>query len=81
MAAYLPLDTNPERNPTQKDGRSMKHNLRDDDRFEGEDDARFEAVRKSIATRLKKACAYLPQSEFDALVEKMARVQIGRRGA
>jgi len=59
----------------------MRHNLRDDDRFEGEEDARFEAVRTSIATRLKKACAYLPQAEFDALVEKMARVQIGRRGA
>jgi hypothetical protein len=58
----------------------MKHNLRDDDHFEGEEDARFEAVRKSIATRLKKACAYLPAEEFDALVLKMARVQIGRRG-
>jgi len=59
----------------------MRHDLRDDDNFELEESARFEAVRKSIATRLKKACAYLPQSEFDALVEKMARVQIGRRGA
>jgi hypothetical protein len=37
-------------------------------------------VRTSIAKRLKKACDYLPPEEFDALVEKMARVQIGRRG-
>jgi hypothetical protein len=58
----------------------MNHNLRDDDGFEGEEDARFEAVRKSIAARLKKACSYLAPEEFEALVDKMARVQIGRRG-
>jgi hypothetical protein len=59
--------------------RHMRHNPRDDDPFEGEEHARFEAVRKSIATRLKKACAHLTAEEFAALVEKMARVQIGRR--
>ena len=58
----------------------MRHGPRDDDPFEGEENARFEAVRKSIATRLKKACAHLSAEEFDALVEKMARVQTGRRG-
>jgi hypothetical protein len=52
---------------------------KDDDPFKGEENARFEAVRKSIATRLTKACAHLPPEEFEALVEKMARVQIGRR--
>jgi hypothetical protein len=58
----------------------MRHTPRADDPFEGEEHARFEVVRKSIATRLKKACAHLAPAEFDALVEKMARVQIGRRG-
>ena len=53
--------------------------MSESDRFEKEEDARFAAVRKSIATRLKKACAHLSQEEFEALVEKMTRVQIGRR--
>jgi hypothetical protein len=57
----------------------MRHNPNDDDPFEGEERTRFEAVRKSIATRLKKACAHLTAEEFEALVEKMTRVQIGRR--
>jgi hypothetical protein len=58
-----------------------RYTPRDDDPFDGEESARFEAVRKSIATRLQKACAYLPPEEFEALVQKMVRVQIGRRGA
>jgi hypothetical protein len=52
-----------------------------DDPFDGEENARFETVRKSIATRLKKACAHLPPEEFEALVDKMVKVQMGRRGA
>jgi hypothetical protein len=47
--------------------------------IEEEDQIRFDQVRKSIATRLKKACGHLPPDEFDALVDKMAQVQIGRR--
>ncbi len=47
--------------------------------LEQEERARFEQVRNSIAKRLTKACAHLPAEEFDALVEKMARVQIGKR--
>jgi hypothetical protein len=58
-----------------------RYTPRDDDPFDGEESARFEAVRKSIATRLQKACAHLPREEFEALVQKMVRVQIGRRGA
>jgi hypothetical protein len=55
------------------------HLLRGEDPFDGEEKGRFEAIRKSIATRLQKACAHLPPEEFDALVHKMTRVQIGRR--
>jgi hypothetical protein len=47
--------------------------------FEQEDQLRFDEVRKSIARRLKKACSHLSAEDFDALVEKMARVQVGKR--
>jgi hypothetical protein len=47
--------------------------------FEQEDELRFNEVRKSIARRLKKACSHLSAEDFDALVEKMARVQVGKR--
>jgi hypothetical protein len=50
-----------------------------DSPLEQEERNRFEQVRNSIAKRLTKACAHLPAKEFDALVEKMARVQIGKR--
>lgn len=47
--------------------------------LEGEEKKRFDDVRKSIARRLQTACAHLPPEEFDALVDKMTRVQIGKR--
>jgi hypothetical protein len=47
--------------------------------LEGEEKTRFEEVRKSIARRLQTACAHLPPEEFEALVDKMTRVQIGKR--
>jgi hypothetical protein len=47
--------------------------------IEEEDRIRFDQVRKSIENRLRKACAHLSPEDFDALVEKMAEVQIGRR--
>ena len=47
--------------------------------LEGEEKARYEEVRKSLAKRLKKACAHLSPEEFDELVEKMTKVQIGKR--
>jgi hypothetical protein len=47
--------------------------------FEQEDQLRFDEVRKSIARRLKKACSHLSVEDFDVLVEKMARVQVGKR--
>jgi hypothetical protein len=50
-----------------------------DSPLEQEERNRFEQVRNSIAKRLKKACAHLPSDEFEALVEKIARVQIGKR--
>lgn len=47
--------------------------------FELEDQLRFDEVRKSIERRLKKACSHLSAEDFEALVEKMARVQVGKR--
>ena len=38
--------------------------------------ARTEKVRSSIATRLKKACSYLPDAEFLLLVDKIAGLQL-----
>jgi len=58
---------------------SPEHNFRDEVPLEGEEKTRFEGVRDSIARRLRRACAHLPTEEFDALVDKMTRVQIGKR--
>jgi hypothetical protein len=44
--------------------------------FERETKARDEKVRSGIAERLKKACSYLPDAEFTALVDKIANVQV-----
>ena len=38
--------------------------------------ARFEDVRADIAARLRRVCADMAPSEFEALVARMARVQI-----
>ena len=54
-------------------------NLKDANHFDEEDKARFEQVRKSIATRLKNSCNHLPPDEFAALVEKMTVVQTGKQ--
>ncbi len=53
--------------------------MKDANHFDEEDKARFEQVRKSIATRLKNACTHLPPDEFAALVEKMTVVQTGKQ--
>jgi hypothetical protein len=47
--------------------------------FEEQDKLRFAEVRQSIKGRLTKACSHLSAEDFDALVEKMARVQVGKR--
>lgn len=47
--------------------------------YEIEEQKRFERIRKSIATRLTKACGHLSREDFDALVDKMTKVQIGKR--
>ena len=60
-------------------GMSTERDSGDDVPLEGERKARFEEVRNSIARRLRKACGHLPPEEFDALVDKMTRVQIGKR--
>ena len=42
-----------------------------------EDNRRYEAIRIDIATRLRKACSYMSDEEFAALVDKMATTQFG----
>lgn len=44
--------------------------------FEQDTKARNEKVRSGIAERLKKACSYLPDAEFTALVDKITNVQV-----
>jgi hypothetical protein len=44
--------------------------------IEQEDKTRFDHVRKTIAHRLKKACSHMDAHEFDALVDRITRVQL-----
>jgi hypothetical protein len=37
---------------------------------------RHEALRKDIAARLRKSCSHLSDAQFEALVEKMLKVQL-----
>lgn len=41
------------------------------------EDSRRETIRADIARRLRKACSYLSDAEFAALVEKIVKTQIG----
>jgi hypothetical protein len=49
-------------------------------RFEEGDQVRTEKVRSDLAARLKSACSYLSEEEFNVLVDKMTRVQLGGEG-
>lgn len=44
--------------------------------IEREEKIRFEQLRKDLANRLSKACVHLEKADFEALVDKIARVQI-----
>lgn len=44
--------------------------------IDDEDKARLDKVRKDVAQRLKKACTHLADKDFDALVDKIAMVQL-----
>jgi len=56
--------------------------LKTPDFFQQHTDARIEGFRRDIAARLEKSCGDLPRTEFVALVDKMARVQlVGERRA
>jgi hypothetical protein len=45
--------------------------------FHDESRERIQSVRDDIAGRLEKSCEHLSRAEFMALIEKMARVQLG----
>jgi len=47
------------------------------------DERRLDDFRRSIRGRLRTVCAHLPEAEFAALVEQMARVELRheRRGS
>jgi hypothetical protein len=44
------------------------------------DSHRCEAIRNDIATRLRRACSYMSDEEFAALVDKMVKTQFGGEG-
>lgn len=46
------------------------------DVFEQADSIRHEAIRKDIATRLRKACDHLSDDDFAALVHRIVKVQL-----
>jgi hypothetical protein len=54
--------------------------LRASDLFAQDKLVRTEKVRSDISARLRKACSHLSEEEFNALVEKMIRVQLGGEG-
>ena len=41
-----------------------------------EEKARAEGIRKSITKRLRKACSYMSEEDFNALVDKMTKMQM-----
>jgi hypothetical protein len=45
--------------------------------YEREKELRTERIRRDIATRLRRACSYMQEAEFDALVEKILQVHLG----
>jgi hypothetical protein len=42
-----------------------------------QDTHRYEAIRFDIATRLRRACSYMSDEEFAALVDKLVKAQFG----
>ena len=48
--------------------------------FEHARSARMEKVRAEIARRLKNACSHLSEEEFEVLVDRMTKVQLGGEG-
>lgn len=55
-------------------------NLRASDLFAQDKLLRTEKVRSDISARLRKACSHLSEEDFNTLVEKMIRVQLGGEG-
>jgi len=45
--------------------------------YEREKELRTDKIRRDIATRLRRACSYMPEGEFDILVEKILQVHLG----
>lgn len=45
--------------------------------YEREKELRTEKMRLDIATRLRNACSYMPEHEFEALVDKILQVHLG----
>jgi len=48
--------------------------------LEEERDLRAQAIRNDISKRLRRACSYLSEDDFAALVEKMTREQLRGEG-
>ena len=46
------------------------------DAFERKENPRYDAIRKDVANRLRKACGHLSAEEFAALVDKIVEVQL-----